>query len=149
MKATSLGLIGLVCVICGAINADAGVRGKSFAGTVRVALDGEVVNTGTIQLTFAENSNYVLAQNFGTVEAFQGTFTEFDLLVVSFWHGTVLDGSPDHKGEQYGISLLGFVTTFLGVQPDINPGLLATGVFFQTTSPTRNTPAKPDSIVGQ
>ena len=149
MKASTLALAGFAFVMCAVPTADAGVRGKSFAGDVNVSLNGQVGSTGTIRLTFAQNGDYVLAQDFGMVETFQGTFTELDLLIVSFWHGTVPDGSPDHKGEQYGVSLLGFVTTFLGVQPDIDPGLLATGVFFRTTAPTETAPAGPGSIVGQ
>lgn len=129
--------------------AEAGVRGGTFAGTVNVSNNGQLLYTGTMQTTFEPGGSYVLVQNFGTEETFLGTFTEFDLVIVSVWHGTVTDGSPDGKGEQYGIGLFGFATTFLGLQPDIDPGLRATGILFRSATPTSLPFASGTGIAGQ
>lgn len=92
-------------------SADAGVKGNRFNGFVLIDNSNPPIVIGE-SVDFGSNGTLTVRENqltsTGTV-TFTGTYTETDLIFVSFWSGSVNDGSPDGKGFFEGVSFFGGV----------------------------------------
>lgn len=85
-------------------NADAGVAGGHFDGTVTRAMDG---STHTVASDFAPTGGAFFESFDGN--GFPGTFTETNILFLSFWTATYTN-DPDYAAS--GISLFSFVSLY-------------------------------------
>ena len=93
-------------VVIGAMvgNAEAGVAGGHFEGTVTRALDG---STHTVASDFAPTGGGFFETFDGN--GFPGSFTETNFLFLSFWSATY-DNDPEYVA--FGISLFSFVSLY-------------------------------------
>ena len=98
-------VIGLVGVF--AHSAEAGVRGNSYSGSF-TNIDG---NTAQSCMRFQEDGTLLFDRDFGDEFGrigFDGTYSEFDLFIISFWSGTLNDGTDNSAS---GLAIFGIVTT--------------------------------------
>jgi hypothetical protein len=108
---------------------DAGVKGGFFQGQFTSNLEA----TATCTISFHNDLSLTFTQDFGSgPEAYQGTYTEQNLAIVSSWQGTIPRGDPGSSTNISGVCLLGLFTTFHLASSDGN--LTATGFLVHTGS---------------
>lgn len=90
-------------------NADAGVRGGRFAGTLQFESSGGPID---VQADFARFGNGFADTTFISVESppAPGSYTETDLFIISFWNATY--DAPFEPGEASGVCFFGLISTY-------------------------------------
>jgi hypothetical protein len=95
--------------VCGwTVQADAGVAGGHFEGTLKYA-DGS--DAGFVSADFEKKGDgfYDTYSDGDVTESFPGTYSEKNLIIISFWTATY-DDYPDY--EVSGICFFGVISTY-------------------------------------